>query len=246
MTQKFQVAIAGGGIAGLITAIALLQHPGVEVRVYERAGEFKEIGASIGLGPNGLRSLEALGVDTAFAEDISQRQKSGWPMVYRHWKTEEVIGHDEHHLVKNKKHFTARFHRAHLHRALLEKVPGDVVRLGKKTVDVKTSDEGATLFFEDGTSASADVVIGADGIHSAVRKTFVPGHTLRWTGWVALRATFEASRLEGVEYPEDAVHWVSGCLLRKQCSKLIRAQIGHERNFFHSRLGMLSADTDIQ
>ncbi|KAH6900629.1 hypothetical protein B0T10DRAFT_33098 [Thelonectria olida] len=220
-SSKFDVAIAGGGIAGLITAIALLKHPGVRVQVYERASEFREIGASIGLGPNGLRSLEALGVENALVGDVCQRQKSEWPMIYRHWKTEEVLGHDVHHTVKTKKHFTARYHRAHLHQALLENLPRDIIHLGKKTVDVKADPEtGATLYFEDGTSAQADIVIGADGIHSRVRKTFVPSHSLHWTGWVALRATFEASRLGDLEYPEDAVHW-----------------IGHDRNFFHSRLG---------
>jgi salicylate hydroxylase len=142
------------------------------VQVYERATEFKEIGASIGLGPNGLRSLEALGVENALVGDVCTRQKSEWPMIYRHWKTEEVLDHDVHHTVKTKKHFTARYHRAHLHQALLENLPRDIIHLGKKTVDVKADPEtGATLYFEDGTSAQADIVVGADGIHSVCNGT---------------------------------------------------------------------------
>ncbi|KAF4339045.1 monooxygenase FAD-binding [Fusarium beomiforme] len=221
-SPKLEVAIAGGGIAGLITAIALLKHPHVNVQVYERAPEFKEIGASIALGPNGLRTLERLGVENALAEGFAQRQKSGYyHMIYRHWKTGEVIDYDVHNSVDTRKHATARFHRAHLHQALLENVPEGVVHLGKTTVDVKADpDEGATLYFEDGTTATADIVIGADGLRSRVRKTFVPEHTLHWTGWVALRAVFDAGRLNGVEYPEDAAHWV-----------------GHETTFFHSHLG---------
>ncbi|CEI41988.1 hypothetical protein FVEN_g11770 [Fusarium venenatum] len=218
---KLEVAIAGGGIAGLITAIALLKHPHVNVQVYERAPEFKEIGASIALGPNGLRTLECLGVENALAEGFAQRQRSGYPMIYRHWKTGEVIDYDVHKSVVDKRHATARFHRAHLHQALLENVPEGVVHLGKTTVDVKANpDDGAMLYFEDETTATADIVIGADGLRSKVRKTFVPEHELHWTGWVAFRAVLDADRLRGVEYPEDAAHWA-----------------GHETTFFHSHLG---------
>nr|RBQ96998.1 hypothetical protein FVER53263_03772 [Fusarium verticillioides] len=171
-SPKLEVAIAGGGIAGLITAIALLKHPNINVQVYERAPEFKEIGASIALGPNGLRTLDRLGVQNALAEGFAQRQKSGYPMIYRHWKTGEVIDHDVHSTVQSRKYATARFHRAHLHQALLENLPEGIVRLGKTTVDVRADpDEGATLYFEDGTTATADIVIGADGLRSAGHET---------------------------------------------------------------------------
>ncbi|KAF7547014.1 hypothetical protein G7Z17_g8025 [Cylindrodendrum hubeiense] len=173
-TPKFQVAIVGGGISGLVTAIALLKHPGVSIQIYERAKEFKEIGASIGLGPNGLRSLEKLGVENALSGD-----------------------------------------------ALLDNVPRDIIHLGKETIDIEANgNDGVIIHFKDSTSKKADICIGADGIHSNVRKTFVPTHTLHWTGWVALRATFEASRLNDLDFPQDAAHW-----------------IGHDRNFFHSHLG---------
>lgn len=163
---KLRVAIAGGGIAGLVTAYALLQHPGVSVQVYERAQEFKEIGASIGLGPNGLRTLEKLGLDDVITEDVCSRQKGDWPMIYRHWKTGEVIDHDVHYTVRTHKHFTARYHRAHLHQALQEHVPRNIIHLGKKTANVEVGQEGVVLHFEDGTTAEADICVGADGIHS--------------------------------------------------------------------------------
>lgn len=143
---KLSIAIAGGGIAGLTTAIALLKHPGVRVDVYERADELTEIGASIGLGPNGLNSLDKLGIQNALEGDILHRQKSGWPMVYRHWKTGEVIDHDVHHHVENKRHFTARYHRAHLHKALYDNLPGSIIHFGKKLTNITAEHDGARAF----------------------------------------------------------------------------------------------------
>lgn len=82
-TTKLQVAIVGAGIAGLGAAIALKSHPGVDVQIYERASELREIGASIALGPNGMRTLDRLGVDNALSPDITFRNKSRHPMIYK-------------------------------------------------------------------------------------------------------------------------------------------------------------------
>ena len=142
-SPRLDIAIAGGGIAGLVAAIALRRHPGVNVQVYERSEELREIGASIGLGPNGLSSLEKLEVENAFDDDILYRQQSGWPHIYRHWKTGEIIDHDEHHNIQNKKHFTTRYHRAHLHRALYENLPSEIVHFSKKLIGISAdADEG--------------------------------------------------------------------------------------------------------
>lgn len=82
-TSKFQIAIIGAGIAGLGAAIALKNHPAIDVQIYEKAAELKEIGASIALGPNGMRTLERLGVDDALDDEIAFRNKSKYPMIYR-------------------------------------------------------------------------------------------------------------------------------------------------------------------
>lgn len=63
-------------------------------------------------------------------------------------------------------HRTARFHRAHLHGALLSHVPKENVKLGKKISSINTEGKGVDLGFEDGSTATADLVIGADGIRS--------------------------------------------------------------------------------
>lgn len=82
-TQVLDVAIIGAGIAGLAAAIGLKSHPRINVQIYERSTELKEIGASIALGPNGMRTLERLGVDNALDDKVAFRNKSGFPMIYR-------------------------------------------------------------------------------------------------------------------------------------------------------------------
>lgn len=83
-SEKLHIAIAGAGIAGLTAAITLLKHPLIEISIYEKATELKEIGASIALGPNGLRTLERLGLHDAISDEVAFRGPSNLPMIYRH------------------------------------------------------------------------------------------------------------------------------------------------------------------
>jgi salicylate hydroxylase len=79
-----KVAIIGAGIAGLTLAIALQNHPLIDLTIYEKTTELKEIGASIALGPNGLRTLERLGLSDVISDEVGFRGPSGLPMIYRH------------------------------------------------------------------------------------------------------------------------------------------------------------------
>ncbi|KAE8376058.1 hypothetical protein BDV26DRAFT_282968 [Aspergillus bertholletiae] len=164
--EKLKVIIAGAGIAGLSVAVALRRLPYAEVELFEQATELREIGASIAISPNGLRSLEKLGVLNALDDEVAFRGPSAVPMIYRHWKTNEVIHQDHFHDVTLRRHETARFHRGHLHAALLEHVPPESIHLGKTVVSADASYDKAALHFADGTSAQGDILIGADGIHS--------------------------------------------------------------------------------
>lgn len=162
-----KIAIVGAGIAGLTAAIALRQHPNIRVELYERALELKEIGASIALGPNGLRTLQRLGLHNVLSDDVAFRGPSNVPMIYRHWKTNEIIGMDAHENVTEYLHQTARYHRGHLHQALLRNVPADIIHLGKRLTAARTDpDQGVVLEFEDGTNVITDILLGADGLHS--------------------------------------------------------------------------------
>ncbi|KAL4903328.1 hypothetical protein BDW74DRAFT_179747 [Aspergillus multicolor] len=224
-TKPFRVLIAGAGIAGLATAISLsriAQIPNLDVQLYEQAPELLEIGASIALSPNGMRTLEKLGVHNALTDEVGFRGPSGIPQIFRHWKTNQVVSVDTHRNVPDPWHHTTRFHRGHLHAALLEHVPQESIHLDKKLVKAEASEDGVTLNFEDGTKAHGDILIGADGLKSKVRQSFIPGYKLCFTGKVFMRSTFDASSVVGKipNLPEDSLHWW-----------------GPEDNFFASRLG---------
>ncbi|KAM3416728.1 6-hydroxynicotinate 3-monooxygenase [Cercospora zeina] len=222
-TEKLRIAIVGAGIAGLATAIALQDHEGIDVQVYERAPLLQEVGASIALGPNGMKALERLGVHEALSDELAFRNKSGLPMIYRHWKTNEVVSVDKHHGPVEYKHCTSRFYRAHLQQALAAHVDPERLHLGKTFVAVDQVEETSQVevSFSDGTSSTVDIVLGADGIHSAVRRSFVPSSQPKWTGWVAFRSVFDAKLVQHIPgVIDESYHWW-----------------GPDRTFFSSKLG---------
>lgn len=161
------IAIVGTGIAGLTAAIALRQHPNINITLYEKATELKEIGASITLGPNGLRTLQRLGLEDCITDQVAYRGPNPISRFYRHWKTNEIIGEDFYENVSEPLHYTARFHRGHLQQALLRHIPRDSIHLRKKLVAATANGrDGVSMKFGDGSTATADMLIGADGIWS--------------------------------------------------------------------------------
>lgn len=121
------------------------------------------------------------------------------------------------------RHHTARFHRAHLQQALLQHVDPSTIHLKKsfKSVKFDNATEKLVISFTDGTTAAADLLLGADGIHSLVRTSFLPTSGTAWTGWLAFRSVFPISHLSHLpEIPDEATHYW-----------------GPDRTFFVSKLG---------
>ncbi|NJP91800.1 NAD(P)-binding protein [Nonomuraea sp. FMUSA5-5] len=175
--------VVGGGIGGLATAVAL-RRIGWRATVLERAPELGEIGAGMSQAPNALRALDELGVG-------AQARATGVPS----YSAGNLRLPDGRHLQRARRGEATpllAFHRADLHGLLLEAVPGGWVRTGTKVTGLRQGDGGVTVVW-DGGELSADVVIGADGIRSTVRRAVWPDapppRFLGRTAWLGVADT---------------------------------------------------------
>lgn len=166
MTQRHAV-IVGGGIGGLCAAIGL-RKAGWRVTVLERAREFTEIGAGITLWPNALRGLDALGLGGRIAPLLMPqaagklRDHTGrWLTRWDAARVERAFGRP-----------LLAIHRAQFLDLLRDALPADTVHLGVEVTDV---DRAGTVRW-NGSAVGADLVVGADGVHSTVRAVCWPDH----------------------------------------------------------------------
>ena len=199
-----RVAIIGGGIGGLIAAHALCRQ-GVEVAVYESAPELREIGAGVALGPNAMKVLRSLGL-----EDDVRAIAGRWEWaVTRHGKTGRVISK-----TSRKQQATlfgsagATAHRADLLDVLAQSLPSDLVTLGARCVAVESDDRVGVARFQDGSEVEADVIVGADGIHSAVRESLFGPDAPRFTGKICYRSVVALDAVPGEPPPPENVQWL--------------------------------------
>jgi salicylate hydroxylase len=179
-----RVAIVGAGLGGLAAAIAL-RRQGFEVRVYEQAPELAEFGAGINISPNSVKFFQAVGL----ADKLQAASAEPAGLTWRDWGSGEIR------YVLPFGDFEARYgakyyvlHRSDLHRLLSEAVPASDIELGRRCAQVETRNGTVGLSFENGTGAEADIVIGCDGIRSAVRACLFGGEGPRYAGTMCWRA----------------------------------------------------------
>jgi salicylate hydroxylase len=179
-----RVAIIGGGIGGL-TAANALRRAGVEVSVYEAAAELKEIGAGVALHANAMRVLRFIGVEEAVRKVAGRTEYA----VTRDGITGRTISKTSRaRQVELMGIEPATVHRADLLDVLAAALPEGIASLGKRCVSVESGGTSAVARFADGTDAEADVIIGADGIHSAVRTSLFGPDAPRFTGKICYRS----------------------------------------------------------
>ncbi len=204
MARTPKVAIVGGGLGGL-AACRALHLRGIEAIVYEQTPALTEIGAGLNLSPNALKAFRALGVERETIETGCQVEHQ----IIRSWRSGRVIARQQRGSGVAKR-YGAGFlcmHRADLLDILARTLPETAIRLGAKCTGVETGDDGAVARFADGSEIEADIVVGADGIHSAVRDSLFGPIEPNFTGCICWRGLVPAETVAHVEYAQDMTAW---------------------------------------
>ena len=166
------VVIAGGGIGGLTLALSLHQ-AGISCRVFEAAPEIKPLGVGINLLPHGMRELTELGLQERLARVAVETRELCFYNRFGQFIYKEPRGRFAGYAWPQ-----LSIHRAELHRVLLdatrERLGSDGVVLDMRCVSFRQEHGKVEVKFQDGSTVEGSCLVGADGIHSVVRKALFP------------------------------------------------------------------------
>jgi 6-hydroxynicotinate 3-monooxygenase len=203
--KKLSVAVIGAGMGGLATAAALRRTGGIDVTVYEQAVGFSRVGAGIQIGCNAVKVMREFGLEPTL------RAAAFYPRSWnnRNYDTGEVR-FDLIFGEAAEERWGAPYllaHRGDLHAALASVVPESDLRLDHKLTGLEQPSEGGVrLRFANGAVADVDAVVGADGVHSLVKQILFGEDQPHFTGRIAYRTVFPASRLNGYAI-DDCTKW---------------------------------------
>jgi salicylate hydroxylase len=188
MARALKVAVVGAGMGGLSLGCALRAR-GIEVQLYDQAGELTQVGAGIQLTPNATKALRGLGLEHRLKEFGFLPQAT----VGRDWKTGRqvfrtpLLGACE---PLYNAHYV-HIHRADLQRILYEALPPGIVHLSQRCTGVRNEGSAAVATFAGGREVEADLVVAADGIRSAVRSVLFGDGAPRFTGHICWRSVVQ-------------------------------------------------------
>ena len=200
-----KIIIIGGGIGGTAAALALLR-ASFDVRVYEQVAAKTEVGAGIQLSPNATRLLQRYGL----GEALKLRGVRPDAIEVRRWQDgatlsleplgdtiEQSYGAPYYHI-----------HRADLLSVLSSALPAGVLQTGRRCMGVTQTDGGVRATFEDGSHVEGDVLVGADGIHSTVRRVLFGEERPRFSGNIAYRGLAPAERIAHLGVRRNSTNWM--------------------------------------
>jgi len=174
-----KIAIVGGGIGGL-TAARAMSKKGMDFQVYEGAPSYAHVGGGHWMYGNALKTLDQIDVQIVDEMEAIGHELEGF-LFTNHLK-QPIVYKSVAPFVREERYAPLVLHRADIINILAKGVPAERLHFGKK---LKTAGNG-TLIFEDGSQATYDVLIGADGIHSKVRSLVSPHTQPRNSGQVGI------------------------------------------------------------
>src|SRR3954447_15793489 len=199
-----RVLIAGGGIGGLTAAIAL-RHHGIEALVLEQAEVMLDIGAGIQIASNAAVVLRELGLEGRM-QAVGVKPLS---YDYRDLRTGQMLYNaplgDE--AAQRYGAPMYNIHRADLIQLLFEAVPPDSIQLGARCASVSQNNGTVEVRLQTGETLKGDVLVGCDGIHSAVRQHLRGEEEKHFANILMWRSLIPAERLEGLNLEERGHYW---------------------------------------
>jgi salicylate hydroxylase len=206
--MKQKILVAGAGLGGLVAALALLRD-GHEVQVFEQARQLGEVGAGLQLSANATRVLSLVGVDDAVravASVPAGKQVRLWNTGQR-WKLFD-LGQES---VAEYGHPYYTLYRPDLHAVLVDavrKLAPEAIVLGARVAGFEQGDPRVTLVLEDGQRLAADLLVGADGVHSRIRQGLFGHDAPTFSGCLAWRGVIDAAKLPAHLREPVGTNWV--------------------------------------
>lgn len=207
MPTQQKIAIVGAGLGGAAAA-TLLQKAGFQVDVYEQAPAFSRIGAGIHMGPNIMKIFRRMGIEQQLSEMGSH--PDFW--FSRDGATGDYLSRIPLGEFARKEYGAAYItvHRGDLHALQMSTIAPGTTHFNKCLTRLEETDTHVNLYFSDGTSTQADIVIGADGINSKIREELLGAEKPLYSGWVAHRALIRSEELTRYNLNfENCVKWWS-------------------------------------
>lgn len=206
MTARAErIAVIGGGLGGLAAALAL-HRAGFAVDVFEQAPQLNEVGGGINLGPNAARILYRLGLGAALDRDAVRPASAH----VRRWDDGRTLQRAPLNPrcveLYGAPHLTA--HRADLQRIIAAGLPPERLHLGRRLVGLADHGDAVEARFADGGSIRADILVGADGIHSTVRTLLFGAEDPRFAGCVAYRGLVPNERIADLGLERGNQSWL--------------------------------------
>jgi salicylate hydroxylase len=199
-----RVIVAGGGIGGLTTAIAL-RHQGIDALVLEQSQVLAEIGAGIQIAANAAIVLRELGLESKMQavgvkpQSYDYRDLRSGKMLYQAPLGDEAASRYGAPMYN--------IHRADLVQMLFDAVPSEAKRLGARCVAVSQDKNGVEVRLQTGEVLGADALVGCDGIHSVVRAHLRGKEDKHFANILMWRSLIPAERLQGLNLEERGNYW---------------------------------------